>query len=98
MSKEKNHFSEVMAKLMYDGKRIEEKKSSPLLVSLGVAIKSTKDMDGEVVPTGELLREIKSNTRYLRYLHGNAPGSGEASENENTAMLKSKMLNRIKPQ
>lgn len=64
----KNHFSEVMAELMYNTDRIKSKKSSPLLVSLQEVIEERKGAENEAVPSGELARELKTNMRFLQYL------------------------------
>lgn len=71
----KNHFSEVMAELMYNTDRIKARKSSPLLVSLHGVIEEGKGAENEAVPSNELARELKTNMRFLQYLksEGKAP-------------------------
>lgn len=73
----KNHFSEVMAELMYNTDRINLKKASPLLVSLHQVIEASKGAPNEVVPSAELLRELKANVRFQRYLGSAGKGSNE---------------------
>jgi hypothetical protein len=57
-----------MADLMYNGDRIKSQKSSPLLVSLHHLVDESKDKPDEAMPSGELLRELKANVRFLGYL------------------------------
>ncbi len=79
---DKNHFSEVMATLMYDKDRVAAMKSSPLLVSLDRAMKETQGQPDEVLPSAELLRELKGNVRFLNYSQTQSKPSKSGDEGQ----------------